>query len=173
MENNCTGYFFSGKKKLNSFPDMVPSNRNVSASFLISVSVNPWLSSSLADSSMSRKSKLFFLGCASWKNNYCTVYFRNRWRNFRAPNPNDKKKKIKLNRITLYLCCVHDHDCMVVGFTTTYEISTYHHWCCEFESQSGWDVQHYVLKFVNDLRQVGGFLWVLHFPPPIKLTATI
>jgi hypothetical protein len=37
------------------------------------------------------------------------------------------KKKIKLNRITLYLCCVHDRDCMVVGFTTTYEISTYHH----------------------------------------------
>jgi hypothetical protein len=31
----------------------------------------------------------------------------------------------------------------------------------------------YVLKFVSDLRQVGGFLWVLYFPPPIKLTATI
>jgi hypothetical protein len=27
--------------------------------------------------------------------------------------------------------------------------------------------------FVSDLRQVGGFLWVLRFPPPIKLTATI
>jgi len=26
---------------------------------------------------------------------------------------------------------------MEVGFTTTYEISTYHHWCCEFESLSG------------------------------------
>jgi hypothetical protein len=23
-------------------------------------------------------------------------------------------------------------------------------------------------KFVSDLRQVGGFLWVLRFPPPIK-----
>ena len=31
----------------------------------------------------------------------------------------------------------------------------------------------YVIKFVSDLRQVGGFLWVLWFPPPIKLTATI
>jgi hypothetical protein len=31
-------------------------------------------------------------------------------------------------------------------------------------------IQHYMIKFVSDLRQVGGFL---RFPPPIKLTATI
>ena len=31
----------------------------------------------------------------------------------------------------------------------------------------------YSIKFVSDLRQVCGFLWVLRFPPPIKLTATI
>jgi len=62
---------------------------------------------------------------------------------------------------------------MVVGFTTTYAISAYRHWCCGIESQSGWGVQHYVLKFVSDLRQVGGFLRVLRFPPPIKLTTTI
>ena len=30
-----------------------------------------------------------------------------------------------------------------------------------------------MIKFVNDLRQVGGFLWVLRFPPPIKFTAKI
>jgi hypothetical protein len=42
-------------------------------------------------------------------------------------------------------CSSHDH--MVVGFITTYAIS--------------------------DLRQVSGFLQVLRFPPPIKLTATI
>ena len=36
-----------------------------------------------------------------------------------------------------------------------------------------YSIQHYVIKFVSDLRQVGGFLWVLRFPPPIKLTATI
>ena len=36
-----------------------------------------------------------------------------------------------------------------------------------------YSIQHYVIKFVSDLRQVGGFLWVLWFPPPIKLTATI
>ena len=29
-----------------------------------------------------------------------------------------------------------------------------------------------VIKFVSDLRQVGGFFYVLWFPPPIKLTAT-
>jgi hypothetical protein len=34
-------------------------------------------------------------------------------------------------------------------------------------------VQHYVLKFVSDLRQVGGFLRTPRFPPPIKLTVTI
>ena len=34
-------------------------------------------------------------------------------------------------------------------------------------------VQHYVIKFVSDLRQVNGFLRVLQFPPPIKLNTTI
>ena len=29
-------------------------------------------------------------------------------------------------------------------------------------------IQHYVIKFVSDLRQVGGFLRVLRFPPPSK-----
>ena len=36
--------------------------------------------------------------------------------------------------------------CMNDGFTTTYAISAYHHWCCEFESRWGWSVQHYVIK---------------------------
>ena len=34
-------------------------------------------------------------------------------------------------------------------------------------------IKHYVIKFVSDLRQVCGFLWLLRFPPPIKLTAKI
>ena len=34
-------------------------------------------------------------------------------------------------------------------------------------------IQHYVIKFVSELRQVGGFLQVIWFPPSIKLTATI
>jgi len=64
---------------------------------------------------------------------------------------------------------------MVVGFTTTYAISAYHHWSCEFESRPGevYSIQHYVIKFVSDLRYVSGFLRALPFPPPIKLTATI
>ena len=36
-----------------------------------------------------------------------------------------------------------------------------------------YSVQQYVIKFVTDLWQVGGFLRVLRFPPRIKLTATI
>jgi hypothetical protein len=40
-----------------------------------------------------------------------------------------------------------------------------------FKSRTGevCSIQHYVIKFVSDLRQVCGFLWVLMFPPPIKL----
>ena len=49
-------------------------------------------------------------------------------------------------------------DRMIVGFTTTNAISVYHHRCCEFESRSGQGAQHYVIKFVCDLRQFGGFL---------------
>jgi len=43
-----------------------------------------------------------------------------------------------------YIRCRRVRDRMVVGFTTTYAISAYHHWCCEFKSRSWRDVQHYV-----------------------------
>ena len=57
-------------------------------------------------------------------------------------------------------------DRIVVVFTTTDAISTYHHWCCELESRSGRGVQHYVIKCVSDLRKFGGF-----FPgPPVSST---
>jgi hypothetical protein len=36
-----------------------------------------------------------------------------------------------------------------------------------------YSIQFYVIKFDSDLRQIGGFLRVLQFPPPIKLTSTI
>ena len=36
-----------------------------------------------------------------------------------------------------------------------------------------YSVQHYVIKIVSDLWQVDGFLWVLLFPPLIKLTAML
>ena len=39
---------------------------------------------------------------------------------------------------------------------------------CEFESRSGRGVQHYVMKFVSDLRQVYGFLRIFRFPSPNK-----
>jgi hypothetical protein len=32
-----------------------------------------------------------------------------------------------------------------------------------------YSIQHYLIKFVSDLRQVGGFLQVVRFPPLIKL----
>ena len=36
-----------------------------------------------------------------------------------------------------------------------------------------YSIQHYVIKFVSDLRQDDGFLRELRFLPPIKLTAPI
>ena len=36
-----------------------------------------------------------------------------------------------------------------------------------------YSMQHYVIKFVSDLRHVDGFLRVIPFPPPIKLIAEI
>ena len=38
---------------------------------------------------------------------------------------------------------------------------------CEFESRSVRGLQHYVIRFVSDLRQVRGVLLILRFPPPI------
>jgi hypothetical protein len=41
-------------------------------------------------------------------------------------------------------------------------------------TQEVYSIQHYVITFVSDLSQVGGFLRaLLKFPSPIKLTATI
>ena len=65
------------------------------------------------------------------------------------------------------------HDRMTVGFTTTYAISVYHHLRCEFESRSFRGVLDTTLCDKVCDRQVGGFLRVLRFPPPIKLAATI
>jgi hypothetical protein len=35
-----------------------------------------------------------------------------------------------------------------------------------------YSIQHFVIKFVSGLRWVDGFIQILRFPPPIKLTAT-
>ena len=59
------------------------------------------------------------------------------------------------------------HDIIFVLF--------HHHWSCEFESSTGevYSMQHYLIKFISDLRQVDVFFRALRFPPAIKLTATI
>jgi hypothetical protein len=68
-------------------------------------------------------------------------------------------------------------DRMVVGFTLQLPLQSvsYHNWSCEFESHSDevYLIQHCVIEFVSDLRQVDGFVRVLWFPPSIKLIATI
>jgi len=59
----------------------------------------------------------------------------------------------------VYIICIRGRrgrDRMVVVNPITYPISAYHNWCCEFESRSGRGVQHYMIKFVMDLWQVGG-----------------
>jgi hypothetical protein len=42
-----------------------------------------------------------------------------------------------------------------------------------FDDDELYSKQYYVIKFVSDLLQVGGFLGYTSFPPPIELTATI
>ena len=83
-------------------------------------------------------------------------------------------KLIRLFEFHFYTFCRdrHGRDRTVVGFTTTYAISAYYQWIYEFESRSGevYSIQHYVIKCVSDLIQVGSFL---RFPPPINLTVTI
>jgi hypothetical protein len=60
---------------------------------------------------------------------------------------------------------------MVVGITITFEISAYHHKVVRSNPAHGevYSIQHYVIQFFSDLRQVGGFL---RFHAPIKLAAT-
>ena len=67
------------------------------------------------------------------------------------------------------------HDLMVVEFKTRYEISSYHHQGCEFESRTDelYSIHQYMIKFVSNLQQVGGFFRVLRFPPVIKPTVTV
>ena len=76
-----------------------------------------------------------------------------------------------------YICCTHlmycqdrrGRDRMVVGFIITYANSA-HHVSSNPVHGEVYSIQHYVIKSISDLRQVGGFL---RFPPPMKLTATI
>ena len=52
-------------------------------------------------------------------------------------------------------------DRMVVGFTTICAISAYHRYnVVNSNTAHGevYSIQHYVMKFVSDLRHIGGFL---------------
>ena len=74
-----------------------------------------------------------------------------------------------------HICGVgrHGRDRMVVGLATAYVSSV--------TKGVGWNpahrgmhsTQHYVIKFISVLRQVGCFLRVLRLPPPIELITTI
>ena len=66
-------------------------------------------------------------------------------------------------------------DRIVVGVTTICAISAYPTNVVSSNPANGevYSIQHYVIKFLSDLRQVGDFLRVLRFPPPINLTAAI
>jgi hypothetical protein len=64
---------------------------------------------------------------------------------------------------------------MVVGFTTTLQSVPITTKIVSLNPAHGevYSIQHYVILFVSDLRQVSGFLRVLRFPPPMKLTHDI
>jgi hypothetical protein len=61
---------------------------------------------------------------------------------------------------------------MVFRFTTTVHITTKAVSLYPVHGEV-YSIQYYVIKFVSDLQQVGGFLWVFRFPPPLQLTVTI
>jgi hypothetical protein len=77
--------------------------------------------------------------------------------------------------LTLRSCLggCHGRVRMVVGFTTTLPMQSVPITTNVVSSNPSRAIQHYVMKFVNNLRQVSGFIRVLWFPPPIKLTTTI
>ena len=66
-------------------------------------------------------------------------------------------------------------DRMIVGFTTNYALVPITINIVRSNPAHGevYSMQHYMIQFVSDLRQVGGFLGVIWFPPSIKLTAMI
>ena len=79
------------------------------------------------------------------KHNICTLLVKNQFYLYSLWN---KQENIASQRLIFPPKCHHVRDCMVVWFITTYAISAYHHWCCEFEPCSGgmFSIQHYVIK---------------------------
>jgi hypothetical protein len=77
----------------------------------------------------------------------------------------------------IYTCICNSgrRDRMVVGFTTGVNSVPITTIVVSLNPADGevYSMQHYLIKFVSDLQQAGGFFRGLWFPPPIKLTATI
>ena len=106
------------------------------------------------------ESKWFLLVYCRQEHNKCAIYLHHK----------------TISYINIYEVDRRDRDRMVLGFTTTCAKKS-----VPITSNVGnsnpthgevYSIQHYVIKFVSDLRQVGDFFRVLLFPPPIKLTAT-
>jgi hypothetical protein len=79
------------------------------------------------------------------------------------------------NNIIVY---IYGRDRIVVGFTTTYALMQSVPITTNVASSNPahgevYLIQHYVIRFVSDLRQVGSLLRVLWFHPPIKMIAKI
>ena len=141
-------------------------------------SLKPWKHTCLENKTI--KIVLAWISFAQLECKTTAIYWENKfWRHV--------TKVSVISWLQVTSSCVHNDACletnilrgrrardrMVVGFTSTYTIGACHHWCCGFDCRSGRGVQHYVIKFVSDLRQVGGFFRILRFPPTIKPLATI
>jgi len=74
-----------------------------------------------------------------------------------------------MNPVT-YLRGHRGRDRMVVVLTTTHQSVSITIKVVSSNPAHGevYSIQHYVIKFVSDLRHVCGFLRVIRFPPPIK-----
>ena len=78
------------------------------------------------------------------------------------------------------VCLRGCRDCMIVDFANTFFFVPVQSVSSTTKDVSlnpcygeVYSIQHYVIKIVSDMRQIGSFLRVIQFPHSIKLTATI
>ena len=84
---------------------------------------------------------------------------------FGSPGINFISSRVSFPFSVLALIMIFDL-CSPISFIDIYcSIDAYHHWCFGFDYRSEQGVQHYMIKFVSDLRW---FSPVTRFPPPIK-----
>jgi hypothetical protein len=91
--------------------------------------------------------------------------FGREWRKVGMPHSLNRKNENKQKKtIMIWYDTMHDISQLPVqsvSITTEFVSSNPIH-------GEVYSIQHYVIKLVSDLRQVGGFLRVLRFPPLIK-----